>query len=395
MELAEYFEAVEVPGFEFNDGINHRRLGDLITVYAPETNFPDISDFDIAIVGVGEDRNAPTNQGTAKAPDHIRQYLYQLFQGRFQPKIVDLGNIKTGFTVEDTYFAISSVLSEIMEAGVVPIILGGSQDITYANYLAYESLGQIINMVTVDPKFDLGDVEGQMDNRSFFSKIILHQPNFLFNYTNLGYQTYFVDQDAVRLMKNLLFDAYRLGVIRENLEEIEPLVRNADMISFDMSAIRFSDAPANRNVTPNGLYGEEACQITRYAGMSDKLSSIGFYEVNPEVNDNGQTAHLTAQMIWYFIDGFYNRKQDLPPKGKSHNENDFIKYMVPIEEQDQELVFLKSKKSDRWWMRVPCSAGTPAYYDRHYMVPCSYNDYETALKNEVPDLWWQFYQKLM
>ena len=112
--------------------------------------------------------------------------------------------------------------------------------------------------------------------------IILHQPNYLFNYTNIGYQTYFVDQDAVRLMKKMFFDTYRLGFVNRNIEEMEPMVRNADMLSFDISSIRQSDAPGCANATPNGFYGEQACQIMRFAGMSDKLTSLGIYEYDPE-----------------------------------------------------------------------------------------------------------------
>ncbi len=141
---------------------------------------------------------------------------------------------------------------------------------------AYESLGRIINIAAVDSVFDLGNTEQDLTSRSYLSKIIMHQPNFLFNYTNIGYQSYFVDPDAAELMKNLYFDVYRLGKIRDNMNEVEPLVRNADLLSIDVSAIRQSDAPGNGNSSPNGLYGEEMCLITRYAGLSDKLSSIGF-----------------------------------------------------------------------------------------------------------------------
>ena len=189
-------------------------------------------------------------------------------------------------------------------------------------------------------------------------------------------------------MNKMYFDVFRLGEVRADMEEVEPIVRNADMISFDISAIRQSDAPGNKNVSPNGFYGEEACRITRYAGISDKTSSIGFYEVNPTVDERGQTAHLTAQMIWYFIDGFYSRKNDFPMKDKSN----YIKYLVNLRKEDKEIVFYKSKKSDRWWMEVPCPTHM-SQYERHHLVPCSYADYQTACNEEMPDRWWQAYQK--
>lgn len=391
MDFSIYFEPLELPDYNYSESTIKLRLGDSIRSYLEKDNFPDLENIDIAIIGVKEERKAFNNEGCANAPDYIRNLLYKLYHGNYNTRIADLGNIKKGHKIEDTYFALSSIISELIKNKIVPIILGGSQDLTFANYKAYESLGRVINIVAIDSMFDLGRTEDELDSRSYLNKIILHQPNFLFNFTNIGYQSYFVDPEAIGLMKNLYFDVYRLGLIRENLTDAEPLVRNADMISFDVSSIRQSDAPANGNSSPNGLYGEEACQIVRYAGLSDKLSSIGFYEINPKLDINNQTSHLTAQMIWYFIDGYYNRKYDHPYK----DQEEYIKYTVSIKDHKDHLIFYKSKKSDRWWMDVPVTTNYKSIYERHHLVPCSYNDYEIACKDDIPDRWWQAYQKLM
>lgn len=382
-----------VPGIEYtpSDNPKRKKMGELIDTYDEENNFPDIDHSDMVILGVNEDRQSVGNNGCANAPDIIRNKLYDLHPGDFSPRIADIGNIRKGHKIEDTYFALRSVAAQLIRNKIVPVILGGSQDLTLANYQAYESLGHIINIVSVDSEFDIGEAEGDVDSRSFLSNIILHQPNFLFNYTNIGYQTYFVNQEAIRLMKNMFFDVYRVGEIRAKMQDVEPLVRNADLLSFDMSSVRFSDAPGNANASPNGFYGEEACQIIRYAGLSDKLTSIGFYECNPVYDKNDQTAHLVAQMIWYFIEGFYKRHREFPYKEKQ----DYLKYIVKIEGQSEEIIFYKSKKSDRWWMEVNCSTDMKAKYERHYLVPCSFTDYQIACENDIPDRWWQAYQKLM
>lgn len=391
IDISVYFEPVDENLLLENDDLRPGKLANIIRSHIKKDYFPSLEDTDIAIIGVKEDRNALLNQGTSMAPDEVRKYIYKLYQGNYKVKITDLGNIIQGHQIEDTYFAVKTVVSELLKLHIIPVIIGGSQDITYANYLAYESLGQIINIVSVDSRFDLGRADLDINSTTYLSKIIMHQPNFLFNYTNLGYQTYFVDQDAIELMEKLYFDVYRLGYVRKNIEEVEPFVRNADMVSFDISSIRQAEAPGNAHASPNGFYGEEACQIARYAGLSDKLSSIGFYELNPKYDNNGQTAHLTAQMIWYFIDGFYNRKNDFPLKDKKL----YLKYRVSIKNHNHEIVFFKSKKSDRWWMEVPCPTNLKNKYERHYLVPCSYLDYKTALKEEMPDRWWKVYQKLM
>jgi arginase family enzyme len=391
MDFSLYLEPLELPEIMISPDSIRNRLGDIIRSYLIKNDFPDLSDVDIAIIGVNEDRNAVNNEGCAHAPNHIRHHLYRLFRGENQPHIADLGNIRQGHSVNDTYFALSAIIAELLKNKIIPVIIGGSQDLTYANYNAYENLGQVINIVGIDSVFDLGKTDQQLDSQSYLNKIILHQPNFLFNYTNIGYQSYFIDPEAIKLMKNLYFDTYRLGVVRHNIEETEPLVRNADMITVDVSSIRQSDAPGNGNASPNGFYGEEICQIMWYAGLSDKLSSIGFYEVNPRLDNNHQTSHLVAQMIWYFVEGFYNRKNDHPYKDK----RDYIKYTVSIKDKKDKIFFSKRKKSDRWWMDVPVKTTYKNIYERHHLVPCSYSDYQTACKDDIPDRWWQAYQKLM
>jgi hypothetical protein len=163
------------------------------------------------------------------------------------------------------------------------------------------------------------------------------------------------------------------------------------MLSIDIGAVRMSEAPGNIHAGPNGFYGEEICQIARYAGMSDKMSAFGIFEYNPKLDRQAQTAQLIGQLIWYYIDGFYGRKQDYPLEKKS----DFTKFTVTTKDFKDEIIFYKSKKSDRWWMEVPIRSRAKTKYLRHHLVPCSYTDYKTALSDHIPDRWWQTYKKLM
>jgi arginase family enzyme len=389
MEISLYFDPVNTTDFTASE--NKKSLGDLIDIYKEADSFPSLEGVQLAIIGVTEDRGAVNNEGCSNGPDEIRQYLYRLFAGAWKCKIVDLGNIKNGHTVNDTYFALSSSMEELLRKEIVPIVIGGSQDLSYAMYKAYEAMAQIINITSVDNSFDLGEYEEAINAHSYLSKIILTRPNFLFNYANIGYQTYFVDQEAIGLMRKLFFDTVRLGMAQTALEEVEPLIRNADTVLFDISAVRMSDAPGNMNASPNGFYGEEVCQMARYAGFSDKLSSVGFFEVNPLCDRFGQTSHLVAQMIWYFIDGFAFRSNEFPAK----DADGFFKYHVAVKEHEEPIVFFKSKRTDRWWMEINCKLNIREKYARHYIVPCSFADYQMACSDEVPDRFWQVFQKLM
>lgn len=349
----------------------------------------DISKYNIAIIGVEEDRHSINNKHAALAPNTIRSELSLLSLPNEKAKIIDLGNIQAGNTVNDTYFAITTVIFELLKINVLPLIIGGTQDITYAMYLAYQKANKTVNIAAIDSIFDLESNTKTVTSSSYLRYIINEQPNFLFNYTNIGYQTYYNSNANIELMKRMYFDIYRLGIIRKNINEAEPLVRNADMVSFDLSAIRAGDFPANHLHAPNGLYAEEACQIAWYAGMSDKLSSFGVFEFNPTLDNNNQSAQLTAQIIWHFIDGYYQRKNDIPKP----DSKEYYKYNVTIDDTNA-IVFYKSRKTNRWWMEVPYSDDGNAKYERHFLVPCSYNEYLTATKNEIPDKWWQTIKKI-
>lgn len=391
MHISSYFSPVQFKQLPAKTKQATNRLGDFFLIHSAEKGFPDLTGIDIAIFGVDEDRGAVENQGCGKAFESVREYLYKLMPGSYNIKVADLGDLLRGDKVSDTYFAVTAVVEQLLELNIVPVVVGGGQELTYAIYRAYRNRKNIINIVAIDNMFDLGETEDQLNSRSYLSHIILHKPNYLFNFTNIGYQTYFVEQAAIDLMHNLFFDINRLGVMHNDITLAEPLVRNADLFSFDMSAIRQSDAPGNANATPNGFYGEEACQMVRYAGMSDKVSSAGFFEMNPSLDRNGQTAHLVAQMIWYFIDGFYNRLGDYP----SAESDDYIRYNVQVSDFEEGIIFYKSKKTDRWWMELKCTENVREKYRRHYIVPCSADDYQTTLENEIPNRWWQAYQKLM
>jgi arginase family enzyme len=373
---------------EFSETLPETTIGKKILKHT-STSLPDLEGVNVAMVFVNEGRGAVANEETGDGFDVVRKYFYKLFVGAWDVNIADLGDLKSGFELADTYAALRDVSSFLIRKEIIPIVIGGGQDLTYASYRAYDNLEQTVNLVSVDSKFDFGNVDGRLDSSSFLSHVILGQPNNLFNFSNIGYQTFFNSQEEIDLMEQLYFDALRLGNVSKDLTTVEPIMRDADIVSVDLSSVRRSEAPANRNVTPNGFYGEEICAITRYAGISDKVTSFGVYEYNSTLDVDGQTAHLIAQMIWYFVEGVSFRAQDYPYCTK----DDYYKYIVPVE--DEELYFYKSNKSDRWWLDVPFPAGANSEFIRHALIPCSYEDYLKAADQEIPDRWWKAYRKLL
>lgn len=387
--MEEYFSPVDVSIVHPELPYASDDLCRMMRIFERNGKFPAAEKNTIVIIGVPDERGAVQNKGCSDGPDAIREKLYRLKQHHGNADIVDFGNLIPGSTAEDTYAALAVITSELYAVKALPLILGGSQDLTYGQYCGYKKLEQIINIVSIDARFDLGKPEDEMNSFSWLGKIILEQPNYLFNFSNIAYQTYFVGLESVELMRKLYFDTYRVGQVKTDLTETEPVLRTADLITFDMSAIRQSDAPGNGNASPNGLTGEEACQIMYYSGVSDRLSGLGIYDYNPRFDRHQQSAHLAAQMIWYFIEGVTQRKMDLP----LNNPNNYITYRVAVQNLESEIVFLKSIKSDRWWMKLPFDPSRNRYSHQHLM-PCSYKDYQQACNNEVPDRWWNSLQKL-
>lgn len=350
---------------------------------------PDMKNVDLAIVGVKEHRGELDGNGMEQAADTVRTKLYGMTKGLGKNNIIDLGNLRNGPSAEDTILRLKEVVQALLEKDIVPIIIGGSHDIDYGQYMAYESFDKMISVLGIDSVFDLEDDKKSPDSHRRLHKILVHQPNYLFNYTHLAFQSYLVDQQALNIVEKFYFEAVRLGVLREGLDEAEPSVRQADMLSFDLSALSSIYAPGGQNAQVFGLSGEEACQLSWYAGNSEKLSSAGFYGYNPLKDDvRKSTAMVSAAMIWYFVEGYYHRKDD-----RHFREKDYTRYVVSLSNEPSTITFFKSQSSEKWWMEVPYPGGKEKY-SRNSIVPCSYKDYETATKGEIPERWITTHAKL-
>ncbi len=297
MDISIYFNPLPVEAtFPLNS------LGSF-TRFNTEGQFPDLTGVQIAILGVEEGRGSQNNQGCEEAPNVVRDYFYGLYHHAEEIQIADLGNIQKGATKADTYFALTEVTEYLAKKNILTIIIGGSQDLTVANYKGYEKLEQTVNLAVIDNRFNIGKPDIPTSAGAYLNKIILHQPNYLFNASVIGFQTYFVTPQDRQLMNDLYFDIYRLGEIQHDITKAEPIVRNADIVSVDVSAIRNADFKANANTTPNGFYAEQICQIMRYAGVSDKLTSLGIYEYNPQLDsEDKMSAHIVEQMLWSVLE---------------------------------------------------------------------------------------------
>jgi len=348
-----------------NELLSAQALGRKIKIHSNQNGIPDIDDVKIALIGVLESRNDVNFIGETFNLNEIRKSFYSLFLGSWNTAIADLGDINQGETVEDTYFALKETLTILIQKRIIPIILGGSQDLTYANYRAYDSLIPMVNVVNVDSRFDLGDSSKPIKNNSFIGKVILDQPYNLFNYATIGYQTYFNSQEEIDLMERLYFELYRLGEVSNDITLVEPVMRDANIVSIDLSVIKASEVSLKQRLSPNGLTGKEICAVARYAGISNKVSSFGIYEYKPSKDDE-ITSMLVAQMLWYFIEGVnYRVKDDVFTE-----ETKYQKYTTLTD--SEELIFYKATDTGRWWIEIPFLININNKLKKHTLLPCTH-----------------------
>ncbi len=338
----------------------------------------DWEDADIVLVGCGEWRGADVNAAYSRSPDLIREHLYKMYYWHTAVKIADAGNIQQGATLEDTRAALLLVLQEIHAAGKIAMVIGGAHDLTLQQYEVFRKTEKLATASVADMLIDLEETE-VITPGSFLMDMLTGTPNFISHYNHIAFQSYYAHPHMLETLDKLRFDFFRLGKVRERIEDMEPVLRTSDLFSFDISAVRYSDAPSNINGSPNGLSGEEACLLTRYAGMSNVLTSLGIYGYNDADDTHGMTARLVSQMIWYFVDGYLVRKTE----AQLTEREEFIVFNVAF--TDNDTTFLKSKRTNRWWMKLP---------DQSF-VPCSYNDYLVASNDEIPERWLREQERLL
>ena len=365
-DLHEYLLPINIAALNNDREYNDSQFAKFIKIY--EQEIPEIAGVDIVIVGVNEFRGEGFIANT-NAADAVRKQLYKLYNWHKDISIADIGNIKCGSLISDSYAAIKIVMKELLQLNKTIIILGGSHDNTLGQYYAYKDINQVIESTVIDATIDLMG-ESQARSENFLLEMLTSEPNVVRHYNHIGFQSYFVHPHMLETMDKLRFDCYRVGTAKEHLEEMEPVIRNSQMLSFDIAAIKHSDAPAS-SCSANGFTGEEACNLMRYAGLSPVLSSVGIYGYNPERDERNLTALQIAQMLWYFIDGKSRSRQE----AELQDRQSFNEFHTAFAEID--TVFLQSKKTGRWWMQLP----------NQKLIACSYNDYLFASNNKIPERW--------
>lgn len=336
---------------------------------------------DVVIVGVPEDRNGFDNRRCTGAPDAIRRFLYGLRKFDAGLLICDAGNVG-GQGLNDRYQALKEVTSWFLEKGAVVVVIGGTHDLTFPLCSALQSLDGAVNLVVGDAMADLDPADQDFSSRSWINRIMAISEG-LSDFSLMGVQNYLVSAQQEAYIRDRHFEILRLADLRgQNISRAEIPLRDAHFVSLDLRMVKNQNQFSDQVVSPHGVEPYEACQISRYAGLSDQLKLFGLFEVaaSQEAPDGHQV--LAGEMIWHLIDGFLNRFEDYPVR----NLEEYKYHVVSLEELGEGLSFYQNTVNGRWWMEVPSDNGKR-------VVACAYDDYRKTLRKELPEKWWRFFLK--
>jgi hypothetical protein len=328
----------------------------------------DLSKIDIALIGLNEYRGSSNSNLNYFKSNTFRKEFYSLYSGDWKVNLVDLGDVINGNKLSDTYYAVQYISETLIKNNVIPFFIGGSQDLTFPIYKSYCGKGNEINLSCIDNKFDFGQIKNEFNDLSFMSKIILDEKNELNHYSNIGFQTFLNSQEEIDLLDKMQFESYRLGKVDRKIDIIEPCLRNTNIVSIDFKSIKASELNFIHNF-PNGFQSSQICTISRYAGISNRVSSIGIFDVfNNEIS-----YALLSQLIWYFIEGFCLRIEE-DPYSKDFKGNS---YYVSI--GDQQLKFYNSDLSQKWWVELDNNS------KNNTLIPCNNKDYIDACNQIISE----------
>ena len=356
---------------ELNENFLQGSLFKELNIHSSSSGLPDIESTNVCIIGLNEYRNSYFELGSQDL-NSIRKQFYKLKFGNWKLSITDLGDLPSGKNVDDTYHALYDICKELLSKNILLIVIGGSNDLIYPIFKSFDSFNDKINIVSIDNQFDLYQESELVSGRTYMNKIIIDNSNRLNDFTNIGYQRHLCSQDELDLMEKLFFEYISLGEITENNNKAEPIMRNANIVSFDMKSLSFSASCNQTAGNPNGINPRLACILSKYAGQSNKTNFLGLFELNNNFISN----KLYSEIIWYFLDGINNR---IVEPGFNDSQT-FNKYTVQTSGRD--IIFFKSKVSEKWWMLI-----NPSQNSRISYLPCLESDYLEALNDNIPVRW--------
>jgi formiminoglutamase len=270
------------------------------------------------LIGFPTDEGVRRNGGRVGAsagPDALRRALYNLtpdpdnkpFEAVLR-HTRDLGNLEVEADLEDGQRALGDVLAPLLDRGVFAIVLGGGHETSYGHFLGYARRQASVDVLNWDAHTDVRELK---DNRghsgSPFRQMIEDPSGCCRRYTVAGLQPHLVARAHLEFVQQHGRAIWRDEVTTEVIHDIYRETRKPTLVSFDLDAIRQSEAPGVSAPTAGGLGSELWLDSAYQAGRSSAVSSADVVELNPEVDQDDQTARLAAITVWRMLRGLADR----------------------------------------------------------------------------------------
>ena len=309
------------PGLFYKRGEREdQRFGELV-----ESNRKKFGeDFKIVLIGFPYDEGAVRNggrAGSASGPDEIRRAFYKLTPTKSTAlndatmRIFDAGNFVTNLKLDDALSALCDAVTYLLRHGHMPIVLGGSNDLSYANFSACHAVIRNCGAINIDSHLDVRDYSKGINSGTPYRMLLDSRELAGKNFAEYGIQEFINSRGHLAYASEHEVQVYTLTQIhaRKNSESFMQAYRTVSentegvYVSFDIDSVRSSDAPGVSAPTPTGLTAEEILECAYLAGTEEKTAMMDVCEFNPKFDVDGHTAKLAAMIVANFLAGIANR----------------------------------------------------------------------------------------
>ena len=280
--------------FKKND-LNDARLGEIVSASAK-----DYEASEIVILGCPQDEGVARNNGrigAAFAPDAIRTQFYKLTNSGISAGIFDLGDTIIQKTLEETHDLQTEIVVQVLRDGKRLIILGGGNDISYADGAAMAKVfgNENWQAFNIDAHFDVR-ADFPRNSGTPYRQLLDEQLLKPANFSEIAFQPQANSPIYFDYLKNSGVTTISLEDIQDSRFKIQDLIIKplATFWGFDVDSVRASDAPGVSAPSPIGLTAEEFVNLAGIAGSLAETQIVEFTEVNPNFDIDNRTAKLVA-----------------------------------------------------------------------------------------------------
>jgi formiminoglutamase len=261
----------------------------------------------VALVGCPQDEGVRRNKGrtgAAQGPAEIRRalYRYPVSAAHQGLRLVDLGDVPAGATLEETHEALRAVVRCCLARAAKVVVLGGGNDISYADCSALALEQPDLLAFNIDRHLDLradpvrnsGTPYRQLLEEGFLPPGRFHEVG-INSFANS--QAYLRYAEAREVGVHQLADlrARGVGAAVRALAEASPA--KAIFFGFDLDVVHAAEAPGVSDPSPMGLTAQEVCEIADVAAGDPRTRVIEISELNPVYDRDNITARLAANIL--------------------------------------------------------------------------------------------------